>query len=179
MSGICWDGMNTVHLNSPQIRPRTYFVTNWPWLDLTLAGADRDINQTWRYCKTLPRVHIISCQGVKLFLPKDFFLVLKLSFIRIGVLTEFDFEVCHSLSFRVLLQIEFFEFFLLLLFWCLSFVAFLVLWQFKILRLVRIIFFEFCCYLSLKFFHIFFVFGFSQLDFRIFVTIWVLGYCHT
>ena len=50
--------------------------------------------QTLRDRKMLPRVYLISCWGVKLFLPKD---VLK--FVRNWVVTIWVFEFCHNLSF--------------------------------------------------------------------------------
>ena len=41
--------------------------------------------QTSQECKTLPTVHLIRCQGVKLFLPKD--------------ILSFKIEYCQNLSF--------------------------------------------------------------------------------
>ena len=73
------------------------------------------INKTDR--KTLPRVHLITCQGVKLF-----FIIThlnfshKLRFVTIQVLSQVQFlshvtiwvfEFCHNLSFWVLSQLQF------------------------------------------------------------------------
>ena len=52
--------------------------------------------------KTLPREHLIGCQGVKMFLLKDYF--------KVFVFTNWDlsyFKFCHNLSFWVLSLFQF------------------------------------------------------------------------
>ena len=64
--------------------------------------------KTLRDCKTLPRIHLISCQGVKLFLTKYFwkfcqkFSCQELSFwvlIHLDFSHNFSFAFCHIFSF--------------------------------------------------------------------------------
>ena len=54
--------------------------------------------------KTLPKEHLISCQGVKMFLLKDHFKVFflnKFRIVKFQVLSQFEFfEFFHNLSFE-------------------------------------------------------------------------------
>ena len=79
------------------------------------------VNKTSRDCKTLPIVHLIGCQGVKLFLPKDFLKFgQELSIVRNKTLSEFKIYEFHK------------------------HLSYCVLSQFKFLSFATIIFFEFC-----------------------------------
>ena len=65
--------------------------------------------------KTLPRVHLISCWGVKLFLPKDCINFVKILFVRTWVFDFFSLTISvfgfhHNSSFLVLLFFEFLSF---------------------------------------------------------------------
>ena len=123
--------------------------------------------KTSRDCKKLPRVHFIGCQGVKLFLPKNFLkfchkLIVRLWVFKIcqnlsfWVLSQFDLEFCYNLSFLILSQFRFFSFVAIWVFefvviWFFSFVAIWVVtiefwvWsQFDFLRCVPIWVFVFC-----------------------------------
>ena len=120
-------------------------------------------------CKTLPRIPLICCQGVKSFLLKDYFKFCnKLSFVTtlFWVLSQIDLE-----------KFSHFEF--------LGFVTTWVLWIFKehnmcfwslsklkIFSLVTILVIDFFFSHNLSFWVL------SQLHYFSFVIIWVLEFCH-
>ena len=94
--------------------------------------------------KTLPKVHLIGCWGVKLFLPKDFLKFCQkwschnlifwvLSQFEIRVLSQFEFfAFCHNLSFWVFSQFGFCH---NLSFWVVTFSVFGVWQKFEFLSL--------------------------------------------
>ena len=106
--------------------------------------------------KTLPRVHLNGCQGVMLFLPKDYFrFCQKLSF---WVLSQFEFEFGQSFSFSLITI--FFEVFVAI----------------EVLSLVALLGFFFT--IQVEFYHNLSFCNFLQFEFLSFVAIWVLMLCH-
>ena len=112
--------------------------------------------------KKLPRVHLIGCQGVKLFLPK------------------YSFKFCQNLNFQFLSYLSQFQFLVFITiqvlgfcFWC-HYLSFdfchnisSVFSQFELLCFVTI-WVWFCCNLSFVT-----IWALSQFEFLSFVTIWV------
>ena len=63
------------------------------------------MGKTSRGCKTLPRVHLMCCQGVKLILPKDGFKLCQSLNCQ-----NWNLVFCHKFSFWVLSQFKFLSF---------------------------------------------------------------------
>ena len=86
-----------------------------------VRGSIDRFQKAFKNHKTLPREHLIGCQGVKMFLLKNPFKIfssLKWRFVTIEVLLYFEFlsfrvlsqfGFCRILSFRVLSQLEFYQ----------------------------------------------------------------------
>ena len=145
--------------------------------------------KTLQDCKTLPRVHLIGCRGVKLLWLKDFFVCQKLSCqdkIFLSFVTIWVLSFCHDLSFCVLSQFECLSF---LTIWICKNLSFLVapfsvfefdkIWSFqlshlKFLSLVTIWVFELFQFKFLSLFKILVFSVLSQFE-LIFVTIWIVA----
>ena len=141
--------------------------------------------------KTLPRVHLINCRGVKFFLPKNCFklclnsichnlsfwvfslsqfnfLVLSQSIFFQNLVAIWVFELCWSLSGHNLS----FEFYHNICFELCRNLCFCVMCQFE-LSFIALWVFRFCHNLSFRVLSQFELFSLSQLDFWSFITIWV------
>ena len=157
--------------------------------------------------KTLPREHLIGCQGVKMFLLQDPFWVLSQfefsSFVTISVLSHLSFwfflsqfVFCHNFSFvttRVLSQFEFCPNLSLVITWVfsqfefchnLSFVATWVLSQVvfcHILSFWVLSHFLFLSFITIRVFDLCHNFNFwvwSQFELLSLITIWVFEFDH-
>ena len=128
--------------------------------------------------KTLPREHLISCQGVKML-----FLLDKLRFVLIKVVTIWVFfYFCHILSFVTIWAFYFVTFWVLSQFELLSFVtfwgiefflhnlSFVTIWVFDLLSFVT--------YWVFEFHHNFKFWVSPQFEFLSVMTIWVFGFLH-
>ena len=128
----------------------TIFCT--PWNHEKSIGTCEFQSKTLRDRKTLPRVYLLSCRGIKLFLAKDCFkFCQKLIFQNFSfwVLSIFEFEFCQCLN---LTFFTIWVFFVVVAIWFflglsqfkfLSFVTIWVLSQFEFLSLFRTWVFEF------------------------------------
>ena len=126
------------------------------------------LDKTLQDRKTLPREHLIGCQGFKLFLLKDCFkFSKKLSFLNLSF-----FEFCQNLSwcFVTIYILKFYQIILIYFLNNRTIDFFLVLSQFKfwVLSLLEIL--RFITFFVLAFYHI--------LSFRAFFAIWVIKFCH-
>ena len=97
--------------------------------------------------KRLPRVHLIRCRGVKLFLPKDFFRNWLFQALKFWVLSKFVFfsfivtyflKFCHNLSLWICPQFEIFSLVTFRVFKCFHNFRFCVLSQLECLSCVAI-----------------------------------------